>query len=249
MKIAVVTGASRGIGRNVALQCARRGWGVVLTYNTHAVGVEEAVAAIAYEGGKAVALHLDVTRLETFRTFRETLHRSVREIWGRETIDYLVNNAGVGGYLPITEVTEPDFDAFLGVHLKGPFFLTQALLPGIENGGAVVNVSSATTRVATPGVAVYAAMKGGLEVMTRYLAREFGDRRIRFNAVAPGAARTDLGGGLDNYPEVEALMASQTALGRVGEPDDIGRAIAALLSDDCAWINAQTVEVAGGYNI
>ncbi|MDB5848595.1 MAG: 3-oxoacyl-ACP reductase, partial [Rhodoferax sp.] len=156
-------------------------------------------------------------------------------------------NAGYGLYSPITTVTQADLDGLFAVHLKGPFLLTQALLPLMADGGHILNMTSATTRVATAGVAPYAAFKGGLEVLTRYLAKELGDRRIRANAVAPGAIRTELGGGLT--PEFEALLAGQTALGRVGEPDDVGRVIASLLSADNAWVNAQNIEVGGGYNI
>jgi NAD(P)-dependent dehydrogenase (short-subunit alcohol dehydrogenase family) len=158
-----------------------------------------------------------------------------------------VNNAGFGLFNPIETVTEAQFDSLFNVHLKGPFFLTQALLPLLGEGASIVNLTSATTRVATAGVAPYAAFKGGLEVLTRYMAKEFGERRIRVNAVSPGAIRTDLGGGLNDA--FEALLASQTALGRVGEPDDVGRVIAGLLSEDQAWINAQSIEVAGGYLI
>lgn len=167
--------------------------------------------------------------------------------WGRTDFDYLVNNAGYGLFKPIAAVTEAEFEGLFAVHLKGPFFLTQALLPVMADGGAIVNMTSATTRVATPGVAPYAAFKGGLEVLTRYMAKEFADRGIRANAVSPGAIRTELGGGLND--EFEALLAGQTALGRVGEPDDVGRVVAGLLSGDSTWINAQSVEVAGGYII
>jgi NAD(P)-dependent dehydrogenase (short-subunit alcohol dehydrogenase family) len=166
---------------------------------------------------------------------------------GQTRFDYLVNNAGYGLYDPIATVTEAQFDGLFNVHLKGPFFLTQALLPLMADGGHIVNLTSATTRVATAGVAPYASFKGGLEVLTRYMAKEFGDRRIRANSISPGAIRTELGGGLND--EFETLLASQTALGRVGEPDDVADAVASLLADDNRWINAQNIEVAGGFNI
>lgn len=247
MKIAIVTGASRGLGRSTALNCARRGTGVILTYNSHPEGAEEAVRTIEADGGKAVALKLDVSNAASFSVFRDSVAAALSSTWGRTDFDHLVNNAGFGVYNPIETVTEAEFDSLFDVHLKGPFFLTQALLPLMARGGHIVNLTSATARVATAGVAPYAAFKGGLEVLTRYMAKEFGDRGIRANAVAPGAIRTDLGGGLND--EFETLLANQTALGRVGEPDDVGRMIASLLSDDNGWVNAQTIEVAGGYVI
>lgn len=181
----------------------------------------------------------------SFASFKDDVAAALAATWGRSDFDHLVNNAGYGLFNPIATVTEAEFDGLFAVHLKGPFFLTQALLPMMIDGGAIVNLTSATTRVATAGVAPYAAFKGGLEVLTRYMAKEFGERRIRANAVSP--IRTELGGGLNDA--FEALLAGQTALGRVGEPDDVGRVVAALLSDDSRWINGQTIEVAGGYVI
>ncbi|MCC0807644.1 SDR family oxidoreductase [Methylobacterium sp. W2] len=247
MTIAIITGGSRGLGRSTAMQCAARGIGVILTYNSHPKGADGAVRTIQSGGGEAVALKLDVADTGSFPAFREAVAAALAATWDRDSFDHLVNNAGYGAFNPITSVTEAEFDGLFAVHLKGPFFLTQALLPLMADGGSIVNLTSATTRVATAGVAPYAAFKGGLEVLTRYMAKEFGERRIRANAVSPGAIRTDLGGGLND--EFERLLAGQTALGRVGEPDDIGRVIASLLSDDSAWINAQTIEVAGGYVI
>jgi NAD(P)-dependent dehydrogenase (short-subunit alcohol dehydrogenase family) len=245
MTIAIITGGSRGLGRSTALQCAARGSGVILTYNSHPEGADAVVRAIEANGGKAVALKLDVSDTTSFAEFKQAVVTALAQTWGRTTFDHLVNNAGYGLFKSIATVTEDEFDGLFAVHLKGPFFLTQVLLPLMADGGAIVNVTSATTRVATTGVAPYAAFKGGLEVLTRYMAKEFGDRRIRANAVSPGPIRTELGGGLND--EFEALLAAQTALGRVGEPDDVGRVIAGLLSEDSAWINAQTIEVAGGY--
>ncbi|WP_027173149.1 SDR family oxidoreductase [Methylobacterium sp. 10] len=247
MKIAVITGASRGLGRSAALHCAKRGTGVILTYNTHPDSAQEVVRMIEADGGKAIAMKLDVADIASFAAFRDDVTAALATTWGRTEFDHLVNNAGYGVYNPIESVTEAEFDGLFNVHMKGPFFLTQALLPLFARGGHIVNVTSATSRVATVGVAPYAAFKGGLEVLTRYMAKEFGHRGLRANAVSPGAIRTDLGGGLND--EFEALLAGQTALGRVGEPDDIGRMIASLLSDDNAWVNAQTIEVAGGYVI
>lgn len=247
MKIIIITGGSRGIGASTAVQCAKRGMGVILTYNSQPDAAQTVVRDIAFEGGKAVALKLDVTDSTSFPAFRESVSAALQSVWGRADFDGLVNNAGYGLFNPIATVTEVQFDGLFNIHLKGPFFLTQALLPLIRDGGQIVNVTSATTRVATAGVAPYAAFKGGLEVLTRYMAKEFGERRIRANAVSPGAIRTELGGGLDDA--FEALLASQTALGRIGEPDDVGRAIAGLLSDEAGWINAQSIEVSGGYMI
>lgn len=247
MKIVIITGGSRGIGASTAVQCAKRGMGVILTYNSQPDAAQTVVRDIAFEGGKAVALKLDVTDSASFPAFREAASAALQSVWARADFDGLVNNAGYGLFNPIATVTEEQFDGLFNIHLKGPFFLTQALLPLIRDGGQIVNVTSATTRVATAGVAPYAAFKGGLEVLTRYMAKEFGERRIRANAVSPGAIRTELGGGLDDA--FEALLASQTALGRIGEPDDVGRAIAGLLSDEAGWINAQSIEVSGGYMI
>lgn len=247
MKIAIITGSSRGLGASTAIECAGRGMGVIVTYNSNPAKADEVVNAIAAKGGTAVALKLDVADSGTFVDFRDAVAVQLEAVWNRKTFDYLVNNAGYGLFNPIATVTEEQFDGLFNVHLKGPFFLTQTLLPLMEDGGHIVNLTSATTRVATSGVAPYAALKGGLEVLTRYMAKEFGERRIRANSIAPGAIRTELGGGLND--EFEAMLAGQTALGRVGEPNDIGGAIASLLSDENRWINAQNIEVSGGYII
>lgn len=247
MSVIVITGGSRGIGASTARHIAQRGTGVILTYNNNAQAAAEVVRSIEQAGGRAAALELDVGQVHSFEAFREAVLMTLRDIWGTSTLAGLVNNAGYGLFNPLQTVSEAQFDGLFNVHLKGPFFLTQALLPLLEENASIVNLTSATTRVATAGVAPYAAFKGGLEVLTRYMAKEFGDRRIRANAVSPGAIRTELGGGLND--EFEAMLAGQTALGRVGEPDDVARVIAMLLSEDGAWINAQTIEVAGGYNI
>ncbi|MCQ1574217.1 SDR family oxidoreductase [Neorhizobium galegae] len=247
MSIVIITGGSRGLGASIATQCARRGIGVILTYNSNRQAAENVVSTIEADGGKATALELDVSNSATFPAFRDAVGDALSKTWNAQTFDFLVNNAGHGLYNPIATVTEEEFDGLFRVHLKGPFFLTQALLPLIADGGHIVNVTSATSRVATSGVAPYASFKGGLEVLTRYMAKEFGERRIRANSIAPGAIRTELGGGLNE--EFETLLAGQTALGRVGEPDDVGCVVASLLSDDKRWINAQNIEIAGGYII
>lgn len=247
MKIVIITGSSRGLGASAALKCAERGMGVIVTYNSNPKSAGDVVNTITAKGGKALALKLDVADSRTFPAFRDAVVAQLDSLWRRQSFDYLVNNAGHGLFNPIATVTEEQFDGLFNVHLKGPFFLTQALLPLIEDGGHIINMTSATTRVATAGVAPYAAFKGGLEVLTRYMAKEFGERRIRANSIAPGAIRTELGGGLND--EFESMLAGQTALARVGEPEDIGGVIASLLSDENRWINAQNIEVAGGYII
>jgi len=247
MGVIVITGGSRGIGASTALECARRGLGVVLTYNQNPHAANTVVERIEADGGRAVALPLDVADAATFGHFRDAVKSQLKAMWNSETLAGLVNNAGYGLFKPIETVTQQEFDGLFNVHLKGPFFLVQTLLPLLERGAAIVNVTSATARVATAGVAPYASFKGGLEVLTRYMAKEFGERGIRVNSVSPGAIRTELGGGLND--ELEALLASQTSLGRVGEPEEVARAIAALLSTDMAWVNAQSIEVAGGYII
>ena len=247
MSVIVITGGSRGIGASAAEHIARSGLGVILTYNTNPQAAAAVTARIEQAGGKAVALKLDVADVASFPAFRESVALALRESWQATTLAGLVNNAGYGLFNPLASVSEAQFDGLCNVHLKGPFFLTQTLLPLLADNASIVNLTSTTTRVATSGVAPYAAFKGGLEVLTRYMAKEFGERGIRANAVSPGAIRTELGGGLND--EFEAMLSAQTALGRVGEPEDVARVIAMLLSEDGAWINAQTIEVAGGYNI
>jgi len=247
MKIVIVTGGSRGLGASTAIECARKGMGVVVTYNSNPAKADDVVKAIIGNGGKAVALKLDVGDISAFPAFRDFVASKLRSIFGRDDFDYLVNNAGYGLFNPIATVTEEQFDGLFNVHLKGPFFLTQILLPLMADGGQIINITSATSRVATAGVAPYASFKGGLEVLTRYMAKEFSERGIRANSIAPGAIRTELGGGLND--EFEAMLAGQTALGRVGEPEEIGGVVASLLSAENRWINAQNIEVSGGYII
>jgi NAD(P)-dependent dehydrogenase (short-subunit alcohol dehydrogenase family) len=247
MNVIVITGGSRGIGAAAAIEVAKRGMGVILTYNTNADAANKVIAAIKASGGKAVALPLDVGNADSFGSFKDAVIEALATTWDTTVLHGLVNNAGYGLFNPIESVTTAQFDGLMNVHLKGPFFLTQALLPLLATGSAIVNLTSAITRVATAGIAPYAAFKGGLEVLSRYMAKEFGPRAIRVNAVSPGAIRTELGGGLND--EFESMLSSQTALGRVGEPEDVGRVIATLLSPDTGWVNAQTIEVGGGYII
>ncbi|SDQ75871.1 SDR family oxidoreductase [Pseudoxanthomonas sp. CF125] len=249
-KIAIVTGASRGLGRNTALNIARKGGDVVVTYQSRAEDAQEVVAEIQAMGRKAIALQLDTGDIASFAPFAERLHAALRETCQRETFDYLVNNAGHGDYALIGQTTEAQFDALVNVHFKGVYFLTQTLLPLIADGGRIVNLSSGLTRVSYPGYAAYAAVKGAVEVLSVYMAKELGARGIAVNTVAPGAIETDFGGGaVRDNPEINKIFAGMTALGRVGLPDDIGPMIANLLSEDNRWINAQRIEVSGGQGI
>jgi NAD(P)-dependent dehydrogenase (short-subunit alcohol dehydrogenase family) len=245
--IALVTGGSRGLGRATALKLAERGVDVVLTYRQRRDEAEQAVAQIEAAGARAAALPLDVGASASFAGFATELRGVLQRRFGRERFDHLINNAGLGIHAPFAQTTEAQFDELMNVHLKGPFFLTQALLPLLADGGRIVNVSSGLTRFALPGYAAYAAMKGGVEVLTRYLAKELGARGIAVNTVAPGAIETDFGGGaVRDNAELNRMVASQTALGRVGQADDIGAMVAALVAPDNRWINAQRIEVSGG---
>lgn len=244
--IALITGGSRGLGRSMALKLAEHGTDVVLTYHSNKAKADEVVEAITKLGRRTVALPLDVGKASTFKAFAEQLRAALKS-WQRERFDYLVNNAGTGVHVSFAETTEAQFDELVNVHLKGTFFLTQTLLPLIADGGRILNISSGLARFALPGYSAYASMKGAIEVLTRYLAKELGPRRIVVNTLAPGAIETDFGGGVvrDNA-DVNAFVASQTALGRAGLPDDIGGAVAMLLSKESNWINGQRIEASGG---
>jgi NAD(P)-dependent dehydrogenase (short-subunit alcohol dehydrogenase family) len=246
-KIALITGGSRGLGRNTAVSLARKGGDVILTYHSRQDEAQAAVAEIEAHGRKAVALQLDAGDVAGFDAFVGRVRAALRDTWGRDSFDHLVNNAGHGHNAPFAETSEAAFDQLMNVHFKGVYFLTQKLLPLLADGGRIVNLSSGLARFALPGFSAYAAMKGGVEVMTRYLARELGTRGIAVNTVAPGAIETDFGGGVvrDN-PDYNRNVAQATALGRAGLPDDIGPMIAALLSEDNRWINGQRIEVSGG---
>jgi NAD(P)-dependent dehydrogenase (short-subunit alcohol dehydrogenase family) len=248
--IALITGANRGLGKNAALKLAETGVDLIITYRNNADEANAVVAEIRALGRHAVALQLDVADTRGFADFAGAVGRVLASDWQRTQFDYLVNNAGSGVHASIAETTEAQFDAMVNVHLKGVFFLTQKLLPLLADGGRIVNLSSGLARFSNPGYAAYAAMKGGVEVLSRYMAQELGARGIAVNVVAPGAIETDFGGGVvrDN-PAVNAHIASVTALGRVGLPDDIGGAIASLLQPGNRWITGQRIEVSGGMNL
>jgi NAD(P)-dependent dehydrogenase (short-subunit alcohol dehydrogenase family) len=247
MKIAIITGGSRGLGKSMSLRLAEKGHDIILTYNSKKAEADAVVAQIEKMNRKAVALQLNAADHKSFKAFAENVKNALKDIWQRNDFDFLVNNAGIGIHATFMETTEEQFDQLMNIHLKGTFFLTQELLPLMKDGGRIVNLSSGLARFSLPGYAAYAAMKGGIEVLTRYMAKELGPRRITVNVVAPGAIETDFGGGaVRDNKQINDFIASQTALGRVGLPDDIGGAVASLLSDDSRWINGQRVEVSGG---
>jgi NAD(P)-dependent dehydrogenase (short-subunit alcohol dehydrogenase family) len=249
-KIALVTGASRGLGRSIALHLARRGIGVLGTYLSRRQEADALVAEIEAAGGQAVMRQLDVSDSSGFGAFATDVGAALEEKFGRNTFDFLVNNAGIGLAVPYVQTTEAQFDTLVRIQFKAPFFLTQALLPLIAEGGRILNVSTGLTRFTLPGYAAYAAAKGAVEVLTHYMAKELGDRRIRVNVIAPGAIETDFAGGAvrDNQA-INQYIASTIPLGRAGLPDDIGAAVAAILSDDFGWVNGIRIEVSGGQSL
>lgn len=245
--IAVITGGNRGLGRNMALHLADHGVDVIFTYRTGEQQAREVVAELEAKGRKAVALPLDVGDSRNFAPFVVRVREALRARWDRDRFDFLVNNAGHGLYASFAETTEDQFDELMRVHLKATFFLTQRLVPLVADGGRIINVSTGLARFTFAGYAAYAAMKGGIEVLTRYLAKELGPRAIAVNTIAPGAIATDFGGGaVRDNPQLNQQLAAATALGRVGLPDDIGGAVALLLSPEGRWITGQRIEVSGG---
>ncbi|MDR3714257.1 MAG: SDR family oxidoreductase [Puia sp.] len=249
-KIALVTGGSRGLGRNMALSLAKKGIDIVLTYHSKKEEALAVVADIEKTGRKAAALQLDTSDTKAFGAFFTSFAAVLKDHFKADRFDFLVNNAGIGIHASFAETTEEQFDQLVDVHFKGVFFLTQKALPLIKDGGRIINLSSGLARFSTPGYAAYASMKGAIETLTRYQAKELGARGIAVNVVAPGAIETDFGGGVvrDNE-QLNKMIAGVTALGRVGLPDDIGGVVAFLCTEDARWINAQRIEVSGGMNL
>lgn len=246
-KIALVTGGSRGLGKNMALNLAKKGIDVILTYNSKKDEAESVVAEIESLGQKASALQLNTGDTKSFETFFGNVSTALKNTFNADRFDFLINNAGIGIHASFAETKEEDFDLLFNIHLKGVFFLTQKALLLINDGGRIINLSSGLARFSFPGYAAYAAMKGGIEVLTRYLAKELGVRGIAVNVVAPGAIETDFGGGaVRDMPDLNKQIAGATALGRVGLPDDIGSVVAFLCTEDAKWVNAQRIEVSGG---
>jgi NAD(P)-dependent dehydrogenase (short-subunit alcohol dehydrogenase family) len=249
-KIALITGGSRGLGKNMALSLARKGIDVILTYNSKKDEAASVVAQIEELGQKGAALQFNANDSKTFDPFFNEVRVVLKNTFKAERFDFLINNAGIGIHASFAETTEEQFDTLVDIHLKGPFFLTQKALLLMNDGGGIVNISSGLARFSTPGFAAYASMKGGIEVLTRYQAKELGSRGIRVNVVAPGAIETDFGGGaVRDNAQMNQFIASITALGRVGLPDDIGGVVAFLCTEDAKWINAQRIEVSGGVNL
>ncbi|MFC3912893.1 SDR family NAD(P)-dependent oxidoreductase [Pseudaeromonas sharmana] len=246
-KIALITGGSRGLGRNMALHLAQRGMDLILTYHSRHDEAESIAAEVRALGAQVAVLQLDVGDSSRFAGFAAEVSTLLEREWQRPHFDALVNNAGTGLHAAFVDTTEAQFDELFRIHLKAPYFLTQALLPSLADGGRILNISSGLARFSLPGSSAYAVMKGGVEVLSRYLAKELGSRGIRVNTLAPGAIETDFSGGMvrDN-PAINQMVAAQTALGRVGLPDDIGPVVASLLADDSGWITGQRIEASGG---
>jgi NAD(P)-dependent dehydrogenase (short-subunit alcohol dehydrogenase family) len=249
-KIALVTGGSRGLGKDMVLSLARKGIDVILTYHSKKEEAESVVTQIGKSGRKGVALQLNVDDSKSFDSFLGQVKVVLKDTFQADRFDYLINNAGIGVHASFADTSEEQFDTLTRIHLKAPFFLTQKALPLMNDGGGVVNISSGLARFSTPGFSAYATMKGGIEVLSRYQAKELGARGIRVNVVAPGAIETDFGGGaVRDNPQMNKTIASLTALGRVGLPDDIGGVVAFLCTDEAKWVNAQRIEVSGGVNL
>jgi len=249
-KIALVTGGSRGLGKDMALSLAQKNIDVILTYNNNQTDAEEVVKAIEASGQKAVALKLNVGDIKSFDAFLGQVSQVLESKWQTSTFDFLINNAGIGGTIPIANMTEEIFDNFVNIHFKGVYFLTQKSLLMMNDGGGVVFLSSGTTRFCVQGYSVYSSLKSAVENFTKYVAKEYGNRGIRSNIIAPGPIETDFNGAaIRNNPQMKGFLSSQTALGRVGYADDIGSVVAFLCTDDAKWINGQRIEVSGGINL
>jgi NAD(P)-dependent dehydrogenase (short-subunit alcohol dehydrogenase family) len=248
-KIALVTGGSRGLGKDMAVSLAQKGVDIILTYRTKEAEAEEIVQAIKTIGRKATALKLDMADFESLDSFMSGLHQTLESVWSTSSFDYLINNAGMGATIPFLNVTETVFDEFLNVHFKSIYFLTQKCVPIINEGGRIINISTGTTRFSNPGYSVYASMKGAIEVFTKYLAKELGSRGIGANVVAPGPVETDFNNAaIRSNPQMKTTLSTLSPLGRVGNADDIGGVVAFLCSHEGRWINGQRIEVSGGIN-
>ena len=247
MKVAIITGGNRGVGKSIALNVAKRGTGIILTYNRHPEEAEAVVSEIKKCGGKAVFLKLDVAKTSTFGDFAGLVEQTLQKEWRQKTFDYLVNNAGIAQRTLIKDLTEEQFDELVRVQFKGPVFLTQKLISLMADGGHVINISTGLTRFTHPGTSIYASVKGAMEVFTMYVAREFAERKIRCNIVAPGALDTQFGGGRTD--EMRKSLGEATAMGRIGQAEDIGLLIAALLSEDFRWVDGQRIEASGGMHL
>jgi NAD(P)-dependent dehydrogenase (short-subunit alcohol dehydrogenase family) len=249
-KIALVTGGSRGLGKDMALSLAQKNIDVILTYHSNEADAEEVVKTIEANGQKAAALKFDVGDIKSFDAFLAEVSEVLKRKWQVATFDFLINNAGIGGTIPIANMTEEIFDNFVNIHFKGVYFLTQKSLLMMNDGGGIIFLSSGTTRFCVPGYSVYSSLKSGVETFTKYVAKEYGSRGIRSNIIAPGPIETDFNGAaIRNNPQMKGFLASQTALGRVGYADDIGGVVAFLCTDDAKWINGQRIEVSGGINL
>jgi NAD(P)-dependent dehydrogenase (short-subunit alcohol dehydrogenase family) len=249
-KIILVTGGSRGLGKDMAINIAKKGMDVIITYRGNKEGADDTIRQVKELGSKAIALSLDMSQLSSLDAFVSEVSNVVEKEWNGSKLFGLVNNAGIGGNFPFGNVTEQVFDEFLNIHFKGVYFLTQKLLPLIEDGGRIVNISTGTTRFVNPGYSVYASMKGAIEVFTKYLAKELGPKGIRANVIAPGPIETDFNSAtIRNNPELKNRLGSITPLGRVGNAEDIGAVVAFLFTEDARWINGQRIEVSGGINV
>lgn len=250
-KIALITGGSRGLGEDMALRLAEKGHDIILTYQSQQALADAVVQRLRALGRQAVALHFDAADVSSLPAFIASVKDVLKNQWNRDRLDILINNAGIGATIPIEKATEADFDRFMNIHFKSVYFLSQQVLTFMHDGGRIINISTGTTRFVNPGYSIYASMKGGIEVFTRYLAREVGPRGITANVVAPGPVETDFNNaGIRNAPpERRAMLTNMTALGRFGTPEDIGTVVAFLCSDDARWITGQRLEVSGGINL
>lgn len=249
-KIALVTGGSRGLGKDMALSIAKKGLGVIITWRNNEDQANDVVKEIEAAGGKAASLQLDTNDIKSFDNFITAVKSILQQKWNTHHFDYLINNAGIGGTKFFPDVTEEFFDEFLNVHFKGVYFLTQKSLPLLNDGGGIINISTGTTRFVNPGYSVYASMKGAIEVFTRYMAKELGARQIKANVVAPGPIETDFNNAtIRNNPQLKTMLSNVTPLGRVGVAEDIGGVVAFLCTEDARWVNGQRIEVSGGINV